>query len=86
MSTATAIDTFVKRVNYLPDTNYGDFKRKLDLAMMRLWQSLGHDNKEIDQLLWNVKKQVMYTTALDIESARNLALDAAEKVRELAKH
>jgi hypothetical protein len=59
MDKNTAIDQFIERVNYLPDTNYGDFKRKLDLAMIRLWQAIGHDSNEADALMWDVKKKVV---------------------------
>lgn len=76
-----AINQFIERVNYLHDSNFGDFKRKLDVALTRLWHSLGHNSKAVDQLLYDVKKKVVFSTGMDVEEARHLALDAAETIR-----
>ena len=81
MTKQEAIQEFISRVNQLSDSNFGDFKRKTDLALTRMWEILGHDSKEIDNLIYGVKKQLVYSTGMDIEDARNLVIDTAEEIK-----
>ena len=58
--TVDPVDEFVDRVQELQDNDYGDFKRKLDLALTRLWQGLGHQSREVDHLIYELKKKTVY--------------------------
>ena len=82
MSKKVAIEQFVDRIKYLHDSNYGDFKRKLDLALERMWAVLGHDSKEIDILLYDLKKKTVFLSynGLEIEEARSMALDTVDQI------
>ena len=81
MQRAEIIDAFVDEVEMMAPSNYGDFKRKLDLQVLRLAEKLAPSTPDMGRRVYDFKEQVIFKPLNDCEAARQIALELAESLR-----
>jgi len=77
------VDSFYKQIQNLHEVEYGDFKRKLSLYLLRLEQGLTPTSPEVQTLINEMREFVIYSPDGNIENARAEVLDTSEKIRDL---
>lgn len=77
------IGDYIEKVDALVEPDYGDFKRKVGQYLLRLEQSLrGQPGAETSlRILANIRQQVVYAPVGQVETARRIALDGLQDIR-----
>jgi hypothetical protein len=74
------ITKFENSVKNIHEIEYGDFKRKLSLYILRLEQSLGSKNKKSHFYISQMKEKVIYNPEGNIDIARDIILEITKKM------
>lgn len=70
MNKEMAIDAFSKKFNSIDNLDYGDFMRRANLYLIELDEQI-HKNKEITNLMKQMKNEIQYNPNWDIQATRN---------------
>ena len=77
------VEKFEQQVQWLHEVEYGDFKRKLSLYILRLQQGLQSNRPKVVELIESMRDTVIYNPVGDIEITRAKVLDTVEKLKPL---
>ncbi|MCB9024922.1 MAG: hypothetical protein H6625_01275 [Bdellovibrionaceae bacterium] len=81
MNQDLAIEKFENYVGNLYEIEYGDFKRKLSLYILRLEQGCDNTSPKVARVIKKMREKVIYSPDGNIENTRAEVLDL---VKELA--
>ena len=81
MSQSTAaVEKFEYYVKHLHEVEYGDFKRKLSLYILRLEQAYGNNSPQVKKLIKDMREKAIYSPTGNIEMTRAEILEMAKKI------
>ncbi|GEM_PF-1142516 len=79
-----AIEEFLIFLDQEDDTDYGDFKREVDLHLKRLIENLRPMTQEQVLQLKKMREQLLWTYQDDIEEMRSLLKDEVRHLEDFA--
>lgn len=81
-SLKNSIDKFKQYLNQLHEIEYGDFKRKLSLYIMRLEESLPSDDILSKRVIATMRERIIYSPKadIDIDVAKMEVLDLVKRL------
>ena len=72
---------FIDQIRWLHEVDYGDFKRKVGLYILRLESSLDPSQKKsVKDLITQMRHEVLYQSHEDVEQTRQSTLKLAEQI------
>ncbi|MCB0357146.1 MAG: hypothetical protein KDD40_09070 [Bdellovibrionales bacterium] len=78
---SAALDKFENYLTHLHEVEYGDFKRKLSLYILRLEQAYGANaNIQVKKLFNEMREKAIYNPTGNIEITRVEIMDLAKKL------
>lgn len=82
MNKEIAIDIFSKKFNAIDNLDYGDFMRRANLYLMDLDDQITK-NKEVCNLMKQMKDEIQYNPSWDIESTRDSISHLAKAISQI---
>ena len=81
MSQNSAIEKFENYVKNLHEIEYGDFKRKLSLYILRLEQGYGKKDARSQKIFHQMRDKTIYNADGNIDNSRAIVLDLAKSLK-----
>ncbi|MCB0365887.1 MAG: hypothetical protein H6624_07130 [Bdellovibrionaceae bacterium] len=81
MNKRELVEQFLNNTSGLNEVDYGDFKRKVGLYLMRLEEGLGASSPDVQLLCDEIRRIVVYQPSGNIRQTRQRTLELADKLR-----